>query len=147
MGISQVFGQSLQDTIEIVNFSGTEYFLGGKKIHPRTMQKITLSNEAAWHEIILARRNNSTATILAISGGFLLGSHLILTISKRGSFYAAGIVGTGLILGSMPFYALYRKHVSRGVDIYNEGIKQKNLKNKEVSLGLTSSGIGIQMSF
>ena len=147
LGIGQLFGQNLQDTIEIYNFSGTEYYLNDKKLHARDLQEITLTDVTALNEILAARRNNNTATILAISGGFLLGSHLFLRITQRGSIVAAGVIGTGLIVSSFPFFALYNKHAGRGVKIYNDGIKQKNLKNNEVSLGFTSSGIGIQMAF
>lgn len=146
-GICQVFGQNLSDTIQIYNFSGTEYYFNGNKLHPRDLQQITLSNEAAWNEIIIARSRNSTATILGISGGFLLGSHLILKITGQGSIFVAGAVGTGLIVASLPFFASYRKHARKAVKIYNDGIKQKNMNKTDLSVGIGTSGIGIQMSF
>ncbi|MHC1774004.1 MAG: hypothetical protein AB9834_01200 [Lentimicrobium sp.] len=147
IGICPLFGQNLPDTIQIENFSGTSYYLDGKKLSPMDLHELCLTNEAALEEIITARSSNSTATILSISGGLLLGSYLIVRFVGQQSIYAAGFAGTGLILISLPFFASYRRHASRAVKIYNDDIKQKNLNKADVSLGFTTSGIGIQMTF
>ncbi|MBK6966320.1 MAG: hypothetical protein IPH20_20965 [Bacteroidales bacterium] len=108
IGIYPVFGQSLSDTIQIENFSGTSYYLNGKKLSPMDLHELFLTNNAALEEIITARNSNSTATILSISGGLLLGSYLVVRFVGQQSLYAAGIAGTGLILVSLPFFASYR---------------------------------------
>lgn len=147
IGIYPVFGQSLSDTIQIENFSGTSYYLNGRKLSPMDIHELCLTNEAALEEIVTARRSNSTATLLSISGGLLLGSYLVVRFVGHQDLYTAGIGGSGLILISLPFFASYRRHASRAVKIYNDDIKQNNLNKTDVSFGFTTSGIGIQMKF
>jgi hypothetical protein len=145
--LSGVFAQTQSEPIEIKYGLGVYFTQNGKKLKPRELISITKINADALKEIQRAKINKEASQLFAIPGGFLVGWALgRAAITGEPKVILLG-VGGAFIVASIPFSVAYSKRAKKGVNIYNEDLKQSDLGTLDFNFGLTQNGVGLKMTF
>lgn len=142
-----VLAQTPSEPIEIKHGLGVYFTQNGKKLKPRQLITVTKVNAVALKEIQAAKINHDAAQLFGISGGFLVGFSFGRAMVTAEPNMVLLAIGGGFIAGSIPFSIAYSKHAKKGVNIYNEGLKQSDLGKVDFNFGLTQHGIGLNMTF
>ena len=143
IGLSDLLAQYQTDTIQIINIPGTGYTWEGNYLNSKRMKEVLLTNDEASNVYRNALANRGTAVTFLIAGGVILAGGLIYDPSV--GLYK--IAGGFFILLAIPLWTVYDLRTDKAVEIYNDGIMQKNAPEKSVSIGLNSGGLGIRLNF
>jgi hypothetical protein len=147
LSLTHVFSQTQTDSVKFENSVGTVFMQNNAYLSPRQMLYVTQMNEEANYEMQIAQNCRVSGRVLMIGGvvavGWTLGS---VILGGEPGWLLAGI-GAGCIITSVGLHSVYVLHARRSVTIFNEGLKQKGLRNPVVNLGLSGSGIGICLRF
>lgn len=147
MSLSQLFAQNQSDSIEVRKNLGTIFVQNGKNLSPRLLLELTQTNDEAYKEMKIAKRNFDAGTILGVTGGFMVGWPIGTALGGGKPNWAMAGIGAGLIAISIPFSVAYTRHAKNAVRIYNSGLKKLGLNKTEIRFGLTYSGVGVRMTF
>lgn len=139
------YGQS--DTIEVRKKLGTVFMQHGKNLTPKQLLEIVDSNPEAYNEMKVAKTNMDVATVFGVVGGILIGYPVGYYLGGGDPPWAVAGVGAGLALISMPFSVAYTKHAKNAVRIYNDELRQTGCNRVDFKLGMTSTGVGVWVSF
>lgn len=159
LNISQVFAQNKSEPIEIrKGFLGRDYYnLKGRRWQTPSPEifRIVSTNEAAFKEVQIARKNFYPMLLTATSGSTILVIGLfegwinLVGISKPEiqNVPLLIILGAGLIGISIPLGKSYSKHLKNAVIIYNDRLKNKELNNIDIKIGMINNGVGLKITF
>ncbi len=147
LGISELFGQSIPDTLEIRRASGIVFRQNGKDISRKQFLKLIEQDEAAKSEIQVARQNSDAANVFSFAGGFCVGYTVGKFIAGGKPDFLMAEIGAGLIVVSIPFSIAYYRHAKNAVEYYNEGLKRSLSSKPDFNLGLNTNGMGITVRF
>ena len=86
-------------------------------------------------------------TVLGSAGGFLVGWPAGTSLAGGDPNWTLAAIGAGLIVISIPFTLAYTKHAKNSVRIYNSGLSRSSFQSRDFSIGLTSDGIGLKVTF
>lgn len=142
-----VFAQTPSEPIEIKHGLGVYFTQNGKKLNPRQLISATKVNAEALKETQKAKINHEASQLFGVPGGFLVGFSLGRAMATGEPNIVLLAIGGGLVAVSIPFSIASSKHAKKGVNIYNEGLKQSDLGKVDFNFGLTQYGIGLNMTF
>lgn len=143
----QVFAQSYGDRL---SFGQGNFFLNNSYISFQQAREIVSVNEEASQYLKKARANRTWANVLSYPGYFVAGwgiGGLLggLPFSETGPYLGAGLV---LIGGSLLLDMGFSKNAELGVQVYNSSqFSGANRSDVKLHAGLTSSGVGLRLSF
>ena len=147
LGISELFGQSLSDTIEIRRSSGIVFRQNGQDISRKQFLKLIEKDDAAKSEMQIAKQNSDVGNLFSFAGGFCIGYPVGKYIAGGKPNWLSAGIGAGLIVISIPFSTAYFKHVKNAVGYYNDGLKRLSSSKIDYKLGLNANGMGITVRF
>ncbi len=149
ISMSFTFGQTASDTISLVKGPGGMRFY--KDWHEITMNQLIMKikpNDKAYQLLNSARSSYTWGSILAYSGGFLIGYPIGAAISGKKPVWAMAGIGAGLVLLSIPIYRNYIKKTEQAIDTYNRGLQTTSFWDKnELNFSFTENGIGVTLNF
>ena len=114
--------QYQQDTIRVVKGFSTFYTRNNQLLTARDLLEITKPNTAAYKEMRIGKSNKNFATILVLTGGFMIGLPLGAALAGGDPNWPLAAIGSGLFVLSLPFSASYNKHATKAVRLYNADI-------------------------
>lgn len=159
LNISQLFAQIKSEPIEIKKgFMGRTYYsqnTRGFQMPTSQVFRIVSTNEAALKDVHIAKNNFYPMFLTATTGSFILvwGLYSVWENSLGGIIENKArtpllfTLGAGLIVISIPLAKSYSKHLKNAVIIYNDGLKNKELNNTDIKIGMTNNGIGLKIIF
>lgn len=113
--------QAQEITIE-KKWYGTFYEQEGERLNLTEIQEILQSNEEAFEQVRLARKNYTISNILSSAGSALLGYATGAAISGENFEWGTAGIGAGLVAFSIPFDLQFRNLTKRGIDQYNAAL-------------------------
>ena len=140
-------GQTQSDSIVVKKRLGTVFQQNDKYLTPKQLLTITQSNQEAFEEMKMAKKNYDVGYIFGCAGGFLIGWPIGTALAGGDANWTLAAVGAGLAAISIPFTLGYTKHAKNAVRFYNEGLKYSYLNETKPKIVLTYNGIGIQIHF
>jgi hypothetical protein len=143
----QLLAQKQSDTIEVIKGFGPVFRQNGKDLRPRQLLEIAKTNHDASLEMQKAIINHDWGAIYGGCGGFLVGWPLGTSLAGGKANWALAYMGGALIIISIPLSAAYAKHAQSAVKIYNDGLKKTESFNPDLKLGLTNSGLCLNLRF
>jgi hypothetical protein len=150
------YTQNNKNEIEIQHaFGGTKYSIDGKQITPKNMMQIMHYDEFAYAQIKSGRAYNTAATILAATGGVLIGLNVGFAIAENGNNdnnevkWGMAIAGGVLVLITIPISITGTKRINNAVEIHNANLASQSFhKTKpEFRIGFTGTGLGMILKF
>ncbi|MEQ1747702.1 MAG: hypothetical protein ABMA02_19900, partial [Saprospiraceae bacterium] len=145
--IAGAFGQTQTDSIEVKKAFGTVFRYKGKNLSPKQLHEMVASIPEANKAMEAARSNFTTANVFGFIGGFLVGWPLGTAIAGGDPEWGLAGIGAGFIVLSIPFSSAYTKHAKHAVNLYNSGPGYTGLPEPELHIGMTSSGMGLRLSY
>jgi hypothetical protein len=139
--------QTQADTIEVVKGFSTFYTRNNQLLTTRDLIEITKPNAAAYKEMRIAKSHKNFASLLELTGGFMVGLPLGSALAGGEPNWPLAAIGAGIIIVSIPFSVAYNKRATKAVKIYNEGLKSTGQNNLDFNLGFTQNGLGLQLKF
>jgi len=136
-----------QEPIKIEKRWGTVFTQNGKILKPRHLLEITSSNPEAYTLIKKAKSNYDAGMVFGAIGGFMVGFPCGTALAGGDPEWALAGIGAGLIAVSIPFTTAYIKHTKNAVSIYNDGLTPVKEDVASINFGLTTNGIGLQLTF
>lgn len=134
--------------IATIAFGGYEFEQNGKFLTPMAMLKIMESDPEAYPIMLKAKANSGFASILAFSGGFLVGYPVAMAIGGGEPNWSLAGAGAGLIVIAIPLSMIARRNAILAVDIYNSKLSSSQFdQGIKMMLGLHDYGIGLAMKF
>ena len=98
-------------------------------------------------EMVIAKRKHDNAGLLGFVGGFIIGWQFISTIQEKSSPWEVTAIGVASMIASIPFNSSYSRRAVNAAKLYNGGLKDTSLEYEKLELGITGTGIGLQLSF
>lgn len=145
--IYSIQGQQSPDTITIEKKQVSRFYYQGKKMKPSNMLVLMKPNKEAYREMVIAKRKHDTAGLFGFVGGFIIGWQFISTIQEKSSPWEVTAIGVASIIASIPFNSSYSRHAVNAAKLYNGGLKDTSLEYEKLELGITGTGIGLQLIF
>jgi hypothetical protein len=140
-----VLCQDIADTVEVRPSFNAVFKKNGQKLKPRDLLELTRSNPEAYQEMRIAKSNYDASQVLGYVGGFLVGWPLGTALGGGKPNWTLAAVGGGLLLISLPFSSEFSKHAMKSMSIYNNDIKQNSQSSIKMKLGLSPTGIRLEM--
>ncbi|ADR20950.1 hypothetical protein MATR_14240 [Marivirga tractuosa] len=130
-------------------FGGYKYIQEGKPLNIHQLEEIMEPLPDAYKHIKKAKTNNTLATIVGYTGGFLIGWPVGTALAGGDPNWGLAGIGAGVLVLAIPFTSSYSKNVERAIGIYNSSLKSSAyLKRKpELKLIASGNGLGIRMVF
>lgn len=137
----------IQEPIKVEQRFGTVFTQNGKVLKPRHLLKLTQNNPESYKSMQLAQKNNIMSKVVSFTGGFLIGWQLGVFIKTDEPDWKKVGLGAGLVAFSIPFAVNYNKYAKHAVSIYNDSITTAKEDVAQINFGITSSGIGLRVTF
>jgi len=146
--------QNISETITIARKGiGYAYYQNGKVLNFSQLLSLTKENTEAYNFLIKADNWKITGLFFGVIGGGCLGYSLgyALGAAMAGNsinmkiLLPVSLVGTGLTFCSFIFEIVSKDNIRKGVDIYNNSIKQKN--NPNIDIGISTNGMMFRLNF
>lgn len=143
------YSQSRNDSITTKKtFGNYRYYQGEVELGITEMEFIMNSNTLALKELGMARKLNTTSTVIAGLGGSLVGATLGIMAARGRPNLLLGGLGVGLILVSIPIALQHYYHLDRAMDMHNSGLKSTTSTNMwELSIGFSNNGLSLTLKF
>lgn len=125
------------------SFGSTRFEMDTLTISPRQVSMILKDNPVAYNEFKKARRNNSLAGLMGFSGAVLIGVPIVTVIGGGKAEWTYAVIGSALIIGSIPLSNAYYRHAQTALDEYNK----KFTSRAEARLYLTGAGARLIVRF
>lgn len=149
IGYFSSFSQNVYKPIKVQKFILNSQFIYGNKILSTfKLIKILESNELAYDKIASGFTYYSLSKVLGTTGFMMLGWELGKELRGRQENLIRILIGTGLVLISIPFSIAFNKKAKNAVKIYNNA--QLNTffwDNKELKLTINGNGAGLKLVF
>jgi hypothetical protein len=147
ISISFAFAYSQSDSIEIKKVLGTVYRQNGKKLKPGDLVYITKTNDEAYKEMRIAKKNFDVSSIFGFTGGFMIGWPIGESFAGKEPNWVLAGIGAGLIAIAIPFSNAYSRHAKNAVIIYNNGLKHTGMNKIYLRTGIIQNGLGFRLEF
>ena len=147
ISINNLFAQNQKDSVNVEYILGAEYRQNDTVLSRAQLMYVLESNEDASSEMNLAQLCRSSAFGLGVFGSVMVGWNIGRYVrGKEPNYFVAGI-GAVFIVMAFPLSSASNRHLDNAVKIYNSGLHQTGLRNKDFMLGFTGNGIGLFMCF
>lgn len=149
IGYSYSFSQSVKKTIKVEkSLFGNQYIHGQKTLSNFKLIEIMESNELAYEKIASGFTYYSLSKVLGTTGFMILGWELGKELRGRQENLIRILMGTGLVLISIPFSIAFNKKAKNAVKIYNNAqLNTSFWDNKELKLTINGNGAGLKLVF
>lgn len=147
LSVFQLSAQSRPDSISMKKGLSPQFMQNGMRIMPRDLVKITKSNPEATAEMKKANSNNTIASILGSTGGFLIGWPLGTALGGGEPNWSMAGVGAGILAVSIPFSTAFTRHAKNAINIYNSSPKATGMKPLDFKLQSTGNGVALKLTF
>ena len=144
---SKILPAQTTDTIKVINSLGKVYKYDGKYLGRLQLRRVLKQDPAAF---AMAQKGDgfyAAQGILEFTGGFLWGyalSEYIIKHEVRTDFI---LIGAGFVALGLPFAFIWKSYAKKAVLLFNENRTELSTLKTEIKAGLTSSGIGVRLSF
>ncbi len=129
-------------------FGGYQFSQHGKALTMPGLVKAMEGNEQAHKEIIEAKSTYSTAMVLGLFGGGLIGWPIGTAMGGGDPQWALAGVGVGLLVISIPVVKKFNKQADKAINTFNGGLSvNRNLYIHELELAILGNGIGFRLKF
>lgn len=139
--------QELADTVEVQRSFSPVFRQDGRKLKPRDLLELTKSNPKAYEEMRIAKSNYDASQVFGFIGGFLVGWPLGTALGGGEPNWTLAAVGGGVILISLPFSSGFAKHAMKAMSIYNDDLRKSARNPVRMKMGLSVTGIKLEMKF
>ena len=149
IGYFSSFSQNVYKPIKVQKFILNSQFIYGNKILSTfKLIKILESNELAYDKIASGFTYYSLSKVLGTTGFMMLGWELGKELRGRQENLIRILIGTGLVLISIPFSIAFNKKAKDAVKIYNNAqLNTSFWDNKELKLTINGNGAGLKLVF
>lgn len=135
------------DTIKMIPSLGTIYKYDGEYLGRLQLRSVLKQDSAAF---AMAQKGDgfyATQFILEFAGGFFWGyalSEFIIKHEVRTDFI---LIGAGLVALGIPFQLTWKRYAKKAALLFNANRLQTSYRSAQVHFGLTSTGVGVRLSF
>ena len=135
---------------------GIAFSQNGKTVRIGELMDITKTNEEAYKFILKSSSLDVASVFLGIVGGGCLGFSIGYGIGYFLSGYKVSMkvllpilgVGVGSTICGFVFSAMSADHARRGVEIYNNALKQRhNTSSNSLDIGFSPNGVAMKVNF
>lgn len=148
-GLSNIFAQSVNDSISMKKvFGGYQFYQGDKLLKVNQLVNIMKPNVQAYKQIKSARSAYTMAMFLSYAGGFMVGWPIGTAVGGGEPNWVLAGIGGGLIVVAIPIGQSFNKKAKQAVETYNSGLRTSSFWDKnELNLSMTGNGIGLTLNF
>lgn len=125
---------------------GYKFFQNDVRLNLNQLPYLMEENQEAYQLIKKAKSNNTIASIISGTGGFLIGLQLANTLIGGEPNWTLMAVGGGLVVITIPLYTKSFRQSFLAVQKYNEGLGVKSYA-PVFHLGICSGGVGFKVNF
>lgn len=128
---------------------GLVFSNNGYRLSKGEVKNLLKTNTEAYERFRGVDKTRAITSVMAGTGGFIVGYSLGMHISGKEPNWNLAGVGAGLCLLTVPFTIKYNKEVKAAVKLYNEGLETAWVKpnQKEYILSSATNGLGLLLSF
>jgi outer membrane lipoprotein SlyB len=130
-------------------FGGYKYTQKGNQMTMKDLVKTMESNKQAFELIRKAQSSNTLASIIAFTGGGLVGWPIGTAIGGGDANWTLAGIGAGLIAIGIPISSNVNKKTKQAVDLYNSSLSSTSFYEfrPEFKVIANGNGIGLSMNF
>ena len=128
-------------------FGGYRYFQNAKKLPKSKLKDVLRNNVEAYRQYKEAQSYAILSNVFGFIGGFMIGNSTSRIFSDRRSNLQLVIIGTGIIVISVPIYSTANRQERYAVDYYNQFIPYSQNTSNELHFGICENGIGLKFKF
>jgi hypothetical protein len=148
MVISFAYCQNQTDTITVVKKTlGAAYQLDGKYLSIRQISNVVKPNHEAFKLMKQVKTANFFSSLLAYSGGFMIGWPIGTAIAGGEPEWQLAGIGVGLLGAGIAISSTSNKKITKAVTLYNNDLKGISLRREEVKIEFADNGLGIKIVF
>jgi len=149
-----VHAQNSSDGIRVIKRElGYVFYQNTKKLNIRQLANITRENTESYNYIIRADSWQIATIYSGVVGGgcvvgslgYALGAAIVGNPINMKMFLPILSVGAGLVICSITFGVLANNNLKKGVELFNNSIKEKNSTN--LDLGFSPGGVMLRLNF
>ena len=127
---------------------GTKYmFYKGQPVTGNKIIELLKTNNQAFNKFKSGCFPGSIAYILRCTGAGLIGWPLGTAIAGGDPDWTLAAIGGGMIAFSIPVFSISAKNLREAILIYNKGVNKTSLRDKELKIGITNTGLSICLKF
>jgi hypothetical protein len=130
------------DTIFFFHSGAPTFSYNNKSLPPRHLFYLLRKDPATEPYLNYAKSNHRASSIFGFAGGYLIGWNLGKFASGNEHSTAGFIVGSGLIVLSLPFYFNYIKNAKSAAAIYNSNKLQPKTSQRNLSFSTSFNEYG-----
>lgn len=125
------------------------YYQGDLRLTENKLNKIVKTDPVAKKTMQSAQTSEVFGTILAASGGVLIGAPIGAYLGGAKMNWGVAGAGVALAIGSVPLNNNAKKLKRKAIRQYNDGLSNRTtfLQRSEFNLGPTQNGVGLTWSF
>lgn len=144
-----LYSQEKTDTIAVEKVGGGYKFLyKDVTLNLTQLSDAVKSNPLANSEMSKAKTANVFGSILAYTGGYMIGYPVGTMLGGGQMNWAMFGIGTGLAILTIPISNAINKHLNAAVSAFNANPNGLSMSTKkELKLDMADSGIGLKMTF
>jgi len=130
-------------------FGGYKITQNGNQMTMKSLVKTMESNQEAFDLIKKAKSSNTIASILAFSGGGLIGWPLGTALGGGKANWALAGIGAGLVAITIPISSGINKKLKQSVELYNSSLNSTSFNNFKPQFEIigNKNGVGLLMNF
>lgn len=147
--IAFTYGQAETDSIVAKKvFGGYQFYQGNRVLNMKNLLKAVEANESVHQQIKETRSAAAIVTVFSSVGGFMIGWQLGAALGGGEPNWALAGIGAGIVVVAIPISVNVDKKVKQAVDTFNKELPSGDFgMKKEVSLSMTSNGVGLIFTF
>lgn len=125
------------------------YYQGDLRLTETRLNKTIKTAPLSRKTMRAAQTNEVFGTVLAASGGALIGAPIGAYLSGAKMNWGIAGAGVALAVASFPLYNNAKKLKRKAINQYNDGLANRTsfLQRSEFNIGATHNGVGLTWSF
>lgn len=141
-------GQTKQDTVKIhPKPSMYNYSYNGEYYNHKEIRKIVEKSQATRASIRQAKLNLLVGNVIVFGSSFCFGYTFMGALHNNNGWELPLFSAVTVLSASYVFGIAYKRHLHNAIQIYNSEQKASKNSNVDLSLGITSKGFGLTLTF
>lgn len=130
-------------------FGGYQYTQNGNQMTMRDLARTVESNQQAFDLMKKAQSTSALASVIAYTGGALIGWPIGTAIGGGDPNWALAGIGAGLVVIGLPISSGANKNAKQAVELYNSSLDTTSFHEvkPEFKIIANGTGIGLSMNF